>query len=119
MGVGVAVNEYDIGLFRFKNRLQALEHSTGLSAVGCGAYSQMMFWSWDVQRLEEEVGHCGVVVLTGVDKDFFNPCATQRARDRGSFDELRTSADNGDDFHVPMVAGILKNRPQIAPLIGR
>ena len=52
----------------------------------------------DAHFPEENIGHIGIVMLPGVDKDL-PMLAAQSAGTGRSFDKLRPGPDNGYDFH--------------------
>ena len=63
----------------------------------------------DAELVEEHVRHVGVVMLAGVDENFFKPVhCREGAADRGRLDELRARAQHGDD-------SASHRRPQVAP----
>src|SRR5581483_5566034 len=51
------------------------------------------------ELLVEDVRESGIPVLPGVETDLLDARVAQRGADRARLDELRTVADDGQDFH--------------------
>ena len=62
-------------------------------------YLQVVIWSGDLHLLEEDVRHIGVKVLACMHDYFFDMTVhLDPATDGRGFDELRPSAEDGEEF---------------------
>lgn len=99
-GIGVAIDEDEIGLVLREDLLDGFEHFAGLGAVGAGTDAEIVIGRGDLQLFEENAGHVVVVMLARVDEDFLDAGGAECSADDGSFDELRARSDDGDDFQA-------------------
>lgn len=104
-GVGIAIDEDEIGLILRENLLDGFEHFAGLRAVGAGTDAEIVIGRGDLQLFEKDAGHVVVVMLAGVDKDFLDAGGAECSADHGCFDELRARSDDGDDFQAVNLGG--------------
>ena len=75
------------------------EHGAGLDPVGAGADAEVDVGGRDVEILEEDVGHVGVVVLARVDDDVLVARGGHRVGDGRELDELGAGTDDRQDSH--------------------
>jgi len=54
-----------------------MQHLTGLPSVPAGTYIEVERRAWDVQFIEEHIGHAGVVVLTRMNNKVFDRFASR------------------------------------------
>lgn len=101
--VGVAVDEYPVGLFLLDERFDAFEHAAGHGAMSEAGDAEVMIRAGDIELVEEDIRHVGIEMLAGVDDDLPDVVVgTNGPTDRGGFDELRPGAKDGEDFHAQM-----------------
>ena len=62
------LNFVEIGLDMGSTLL--FQHATGHCSMGRLVYAKILIRFWDIQFLEEHIGHIGVKVLAGVDDCF-------------------------------------------------
>ena len=106
-GVGVAVHQHPIGLFLLNQRFDVLQHAPGHRAVAKAGNAKIMMRLGDVQLLEEDVRHIGIEMLPGMNDDLFDVIARlDGTADGGGLNELRTGAEDGEDFHRLYLAAI-------------
>jgi hypothetical protein len=99
-GVGVTVDEDDVGLLLEKDLLDALQGHRRLLAMRAGADLQVVLGVLDAQLAEEDPAHAVVVVLPRVHDDLVRVDGRQGAAHRRHLDELRPGADDGEDLHA-------------------
>ena len=100
-GVGVALHQHPIGLFLLNQRFDLLQHTPGHRAVAEAGDAEVVVRARDVHLLKEHIGHVGIKMLASVDNDFLNTIACfDGSADGGSLDELRSRAEDGEDFQM-------------------
>ena len=97
-GVRVSSDYHHVGLLGRDDRLEALQHSAGLPAMGAGPDPEQVVGRRQPKLLEERLGHRMVVVLTGM-YEHLGVTLSQHAADRPCLHELGTSPDDGQHFH--------------------
>ena len=103
--VRVAVDHHHVGADVEQHGLELLQHLSRLTSVRPRADGQIEGGRWNVQLLEEHVGHVGVVVLAGVNDEVLDRLggqavvALERAGENRHFDELGTRPHDADDPH--------------------
>jgi hypothetical protein len=69
--------------------------------------AQIMVGRAQLEIAEEHVRHASVVVLPGVDQHLVDAGrGGDTSRHRGRFDELRSRADDREDFHAPAACNV-------------
>ena len=87
----------DVRRFFLKHRFDGAQHGSGLRSVSSASDTEVVVGQRDSQLLEEDIGHFGVVVLTGVNQDLLVPGAECEAERRRLY-ELRAGTDYSDDL---------------------
>ena len=70
-GIGVAIHQKHIRLFRKQDVFDLHQHFAGLVAVCAGTDTQIVSRLRDSELFEKHIGHVGVIVLAGVHDLFF------------------------------------------------
>jgi hypothetical protein len=92
-GVGVAVDQDQLGRELLEQRRECREHAGGLLGVRAAMDVQLAVRGRDAELVEEDPAELVVVVLTCVDQNLVGQLA-ELARDRGGLHELRPISDN-------------------------
>ena len=88
-GVGVALDEDDLGLFFHQDILDASEDLSGLPGLGPGADVEVVLRLGQFEILEERPVHLVGVVLPGVEDEVVEVPCFAFPDDRGHLDDLR------------------------------
>ena len=98
-GIGIAVDDHPVRLFRKQHRLDRDQHSPGHLAMAAAIDIELVRRRRNIQFPEKHVRHVVVEVLTGMDHHFLETVGvTDGAAYCSCLDELRARTDNGENL---------------------
>src|SRR6185295_1806887 len=96
--IRVPIYDNCIRLFLLENRLNGLEHGSGLRTMRSTSDAEMIIRHRDAEIFKEYIRHTMIIVLTSMDQDFLVLPANFKTQ-RASLDKLRSRTDHRKNFH--------------------